>query len=359
MNKNYRLMTGIVILALLFSAIGGYAGSKIYDLRHPSTAIKTSEHSIQNVNYSTQTSDVKKAIKVAYDAVVEISTSISRTDIFNETYTSDYAGSGVIVSSDGYIVTNNHVVVNEKAKLTVKLSNGKSYEAKIIGTDPKTDLALLKIEAKDLTFAKFSDSDKAEIGDNVIVIGNPLGKGTSVTTGIISVKDKMVTVGDEVQDLIQTNAAVNQGNSGGGLFNIGGELIGIINSKSSGNGIEGMGYAIPSNVTVSVIDELKQYGYVKSRATLGITTTNIQNNPRYEDGLYIVSVIENTAADKAGLKRGDLLKKINDTEIKSYSELSYELKKYKIGDNIKITIIRDQKEKVFDIKLEENHQTKQ
>ncbi|MBQ9823885.1 MAG: trypsin-like peptidase domain-containing protein, partial [Solobacterium sp.] len=231
----------------------------------------------------------------ASPSVVEIVTEVTQQSygFFGGTYTAQAAGSGVIISTDGYIITNNHVVEDANS-IAVTLYDGKEYEAELVGTDAKTDIAVIKIQASGLTSATIGDSSKIATGDTAVVIGNPLGTlGGSVTSGIISATSREIVLNNESMELIQTNATINSGNSGGGLFDGSGNLIGIVNAKDSGQTssgalIEGIGFAIPINTAMDVASELMQYGQVTDRPTIGVylqeLTSDTQN---YKAGLYI------------------------------------------------------------------------
>ncbi|WP_243154785.1 S1C family serine protease [Clostridium thermarum] len=225
---------------------------------------------------------------------MEITTETVSTNSRMRQYISEGAGSGVIVSKDGYIVTNNHVI-DGASKITVKTTDKKSYTAKLIGKDVKTDLAVLKIEDSDLTTAVYGDSSKLVVGELAVAIGNPLGElGGTVTEGIISALNRDVVIDGQTMNLLQTSAAINPGNSGGGLFNEYGELIGIVNAKSSGSGIEGLGFAIRINTVIDIVDSIIDYGYVQGRIDTGLNLIDIldsQTARRYRvqsTGVYIL-----------------------------------------------------------------------
>lgn len=293
------------------------------------------------------------------DSVVEIKTeSVSTHSFFQQAIVSG-AGSGVILSKDGYIVTNHHVI-DGASKITVTTRSGKSFEAKLIGSDSATDLAVLKIEAEDLHPAVLGDSSKLNVGDTAVAIGNPLGSlGGTVTSGIISALDREVTIDNQKMQLLQTNAAINPGNSGGGLFNANGELIGIVNAKSSGDSIEGLGFAIPVNRAKEIINNLIENGYVKGRASLGVTLVNGSDSFFEEDTtqVYIYDVSKGSAADKAGLKRGDQILKIDDTSIKDISDVTTIISNHSVGDTIKMTVLRDTQTKTITVTLGEASNT--
>ena len=356
MKLNFKNLLIIFLVALLGGFAGTMGANEIKKQNTPNETIVSGE----GVTHTTkEVSNLKDAISKAYDTVVKIQATTTTLDFFNRESSSTSAGSGVILSSDGYIVTNHHVIENANEVMVIT-SDDKVYQASLVGTDSKTDVAVIKIEAKDLPYATFANSDTVEIGDDAIAIGNALGSGISVTNGIVSALHKEVTLNRETMNLLQTNAEINSGNSGGGLFNINGELIGIVNSKTSTTmmsqtTVEGLGYAIPANTVVNIVNSLIKDGYVKDRATLGITISEItQNISGFDQGLYIVEIQENGAAHKAGLEQYDRIIRVDDYVISSYNDLSSALKNYAVGDKVKITVIRNDKEMTFDVILQEN-----
>jgi len=263
---------------------------------------------------------------------------------YGQEYTTAGAGSGVIYTKDGYIITNYHVVGKDTKTISVVLYNGEVYEGKYIYGDEYADISVIKIEKNDCTPAKIGDSTKMVLGDMVLAIGNPLGYGLSVTDGIVSALARDVTVENITMTLMQTSAAINSGNSGGGLFNAAGELVGIVNAKIGGTSVEGMGFAIPSSTVVKCLNDLKNYGYITGQARLGVTvqTKQYQTWPYMQTHSYIqvTDINENGSAAKSGLMVGDILQKINGTEITSFATLSQMLTKYEVGDTVKLTIRR-------------------
>ena len=350
-----------VLLVFAVAFVGGFAGSYAYGqyAGKQETAVTPAESdsATQPVNHIVkESSDLKSAIKKAYGTVVEIQVKSTSTNIFYGESSSISLGSGVIVSEDGYIITNNHVVQSAD-EITVKTQDGTEYSAEVIGTDVKTDLAVIKIEASGLEYAKLADSDKVEIGDDAIVIGNPLGEGISVSNGIISAKDRQVTVRKQTMNL-QTNAAVNEGNSGGGLFDINGDLIGIVNAKSASNiltgSVEGLGYAIPSNTVQKIAKELVENGYVKDRATMGVMLSDLeQSTAEYEKGVYVTGVVEGSAAEKAGLQMYDRIVEFDGTAVSTYTEINRLILNYEVGDTVTLKIVREGKEITATLKLQE------
>lgn len=305
------------------------------------------------------TMSVAQVVSAVSDSVVEIRTEVT-TSAWGMQMNGEAAGSGVILSEDGYIATNNHVI-EDAFSITVRLKNGESYEASLIGTDAQTDLAVLKIDASGLSAAAFGDSTGLQVGEVTVAIGNPLGElGGTVTNGIVSALEREVTIDGETMTLLQTNAAINPGNSGGGLFNSRGELIGIVVAKSSGNNVEGLGFAIPANTAQKVISDLIEKGYVGGRGELGISIIDIQDarTALYyrvnEPGAYVAQIQPDSAAAKAGLKVGDHILSVGDTEISSSSGLQAEIRAHSAGDTLQITVDRDGERLTLPVTLQES-----
>lgn len=292
-----------------------------------------------NAEYSALAKVANECIK----SVVIINITETAT-AYGQEYTTAGAGSGVIYTKDGYIITNYHVVGKDTKTISVVLYNGEVYEGKYIYGDEYADISVIKIEKTDCTPAKIGDSTKMVLGDTVLAIGNPLGYGLSVTDGIVSALARDVTVENTTMTLMQTSAAINSGNSGGGLFNADGELIGIVNAKIGGTSVEGMGFAIPSSTVVKCINDLKNYGYITGQARLGVTvqTKQYQTWPYMQTYSYIqvTDINADGSAAKSGLKVGDILQKINGTEISSFATLSQMLTKYEVGDTVTLTVRR-------------------
>lgn len=276
-------------------------------------------------------------------------------------------GSGIIISEDGYILTNNHVIssestasyyaISEATNIKINLYNDETiYDATVIGTDPYTDLAVLKIEKEGLTPATIGNSDTSKVGEYVMAVGNPLGMDYSVTTGIISAINREVQSDGTTYLAIQTDAAINSGNSGGALVNANGEVIGINTMKLAGNGIEGIGFAIPISSTTSIIEQLIENKEVK-RPYIGISGSSVDTSltEKYNvpQGIYIEEVEKDSPAEKAGLQKGDIIKKFEDTEVKSVNELNRVKNTHSIGEKVKLTIIRNNEEKEIEVELGE------
>ncbi|MBR4176842.1 MAG: trypsin-like peptidase domain-containing protein [Bacteroidales bacterium] len=308
------------------------------------------------------------------DAVVHIKTEMTKlTPLYQSFFgmiidrgvkrqTYNAYGSGVIISTDGYIVTNNHVV-QDAERLTVTLNNKKELPARIVGIDPATDLAVIKIEADNLDFIPFGNSDSARIGEPVLAIGNPFNLTSTVTAGIISAKARYMNiinnpgVESTIESFIQTDAAVNSGNSGGALVNGRAELIGINTAIASGNGYyTGYSFAIPSNIARKVTGDLRRYGVVQ-RGYLGVNvvevTSEIATHLKLDEpkGIYIARVIPKCAAEKAGLREGDVLTKVNNMDVNSYASMMEEVALFNPGDAVEVTYLRDGKQQTATLTL--------
>ena len=272
-------------------------------------------------------------------------------------------GSGVLVSSDGFVLTNYHVVASIQG-LYVGLPDSGQAEAVLVGSDPETDLALIKISGESgLPFIGLGDTSKLKVGQSVLAIGNPFDVGQTVTSGIISALGRHGLGLNSYEDFIQTDAAINQGNSGGALVNADGEVIGINSVKLAASGVEGMGFAIPSNTVQSVIKELMDKGYV-ARPYLGVSVFDPETAARFgysldiDKGVYIFKLVLGGPSDKAGLQRGDIILKADGEEVNSVSDLRAKVSAHKVGDTITLTIDRNDHERTVDVTLDEMPQDK-
>ena len=290
------------------------------------------------------TVDVVENVK---DSIVEITTSKTETTVFLQQYVTSGAGSGVVFSDAGLIVTNHHVI-DGADEIKVRLTNGDEYDAELIASDAQSDLAVLRIDAENLTPVVLGDSDTLNVGESVIAIGNPLGSlGGTVTEGILSAKDREITIDGQSMTLLQTSAAINPGNSGGGLFNSKGELIGVVNAKSSGSDIEGLGFAIPINIAKSVVNDLVENGKVSGRITLGITYYEISSITQAMKhgvnvlGLLVSEVTPNSNAAAAGIQANDVIVEADGEQVTTSDDLRSALSSHKIGDTMTFTVVRD------------------
>ena len=279
-------------------------------------------------------------------STVGITTSIT-TNYWGFQTTSAASGSGFIITDDGYILTNHHVIEDSNS-ITVTMYDGSVYDADLIGYDQSNDIAVLKIDATGLTPVVLGDSDAMNVGDQVVAIGNPLGELTfSLTAGLISAKDRQITMsGGTTMTLFQTDAAINSGNSGGALFNLYGEVVGVTNAKysssSSGASIDNIGFAIPINTIRPIVESIIEKGYV-SKPYIGVTVSNVSSESQLyglPKGAAIQSVTEDSPAEKAGLQRGDIITNANDTEITSSDDLVSMVRKMAVGDTLNVTVYR-------------------
>lgn len=367
MKLNFKTLLIIFLIALLGAGIGTVGVMEVYK-NADSNKTQNDPITISTVDYNNkQENSFTQAIDKAYNTVVEINCTIETT------YSSGYfffgggmtqqsvaSGSGVIVSEDGYIVTNNHVVeyvIDAEDAVKVKLYNGDTYNAKIIGTDAKTDLAVLKIDAEGLQFSSFADSAELVLGEDVIAIGNPLGLGLSCSNGIVSALEKEIYINNVYLTVIQTNAAVNEGNSGGGLFDLSGNIVGIVNAKKSANlsetTVEGMGYAIPANTVKKILSEIVENGYVKDRAALGIRVYTDSSSYKSE-GVIVADVTKGGSADQAGIQANDIITAVSGIKVESYADLSKVLDSKNVGDQIIVTITRGEKQMDITVTLQQS-----
>lgn len=256
------------------------------------------------------------------------------------------SGSGVIYTTDGYIITNYHVVGKNTETITVVLYDGTKYEGKYVCGDESADISVIKIDKNDCSAAKLGDSTALKLGEQVLAIGNPLGYGITLSDGIISALSRTVTIENTTMILMQTTAAINSGNSGGGLFNMKGELIGITNAKVGGTSVEAMGYAIPSEKVIKCINDFSKYGYLTGVARLGVNVYNYIDIGRIRASgvIRVDSVKEGGTAALAGIRSGDLIISLGDTDCGDFSTLTELLTKYKVGDTIKVKILRPTEE---------------
>ncbi len=271
-------------------------------------------------------------------------------------------GSGVIITSDGFIVTNNHVV-DRAQNIKVILNDKREFEARLIGADPTTDLAVLKVDEKDLPFLKYGDSDALKLGEWVLAVGNPFNLTSTVTAGIVSAKARNIGINEDrssIESFIQTDAAVNPGNSGGALVNQQGELVGINTALASRTGTyAGYSFAIPSTIVRKVVEDIKQFGEVQ-RALLGVEFMGVdaevarKYNLNKIEGVYIVNVIEGGAAENAGMKSGDVILSIQGKKVNTTAQLQESISQFRPGDEIKVTTKRNESEKLFTVKLRNN-----
>lgn len=348
----------LVLLLLLFGCLGYIVGSMTHTDKEGEIA-RTLPTSMLKIAESDNEITLIDVIAMTENSVVEIATETVVNGSIMRQFISEGAGSGVIIREDGYIITAYHVI-EDATKIKVTLKNGETYDAELIGSDSDNDTAIIKIEKTGLTAAIMGDSDNLNVGQTAIAIGNPLGQlGGTVTTGIISALDREIDLGDTIMNLLQTNAAINPGNSGGALFNSRGELIGITIAKSSGSDVEGLGFAIPINDVKDIVTDILTYGYVKGKIQIGVNlldVSNVYTAMMYglnSTGVYVQSVVEDSSAEKAGLKAGDRIVEFGGKNIMSFSEFKKEINKHEVGETIEIVVVRDGREKKLQVYLSE------
>ena len=368
---NKRVPVAVLLLiCMLVSVIFGSGASVITNyFLNPVTnssqtvvvdnADKNKTNNIHSPSPQTDELHTTDIVDMYADSVVEIVTESIQTGVFSQQYIQSGAGSGVIIDAEGYIVTNHHVIEGAQ-RISVTLRNGTTYEAEFLGSDSKMDLALLKIEATDLTTAVIGDSDRLMVGQRTVAIGNPLGQlGGTVTEGIISALDREVTVDGQTMNLLQTDTAINPGNSGGGLFDQCGNLIGVVVAKSSGSEVEGLGFAIPINDAVVVISDLMDYGYVRGRVDVGMEFLDVTSESvawmygLSSLGCYVYSVDSGSNAAEAGFKSGDLILQVDGVEVSSSDQVESILEEKSLGDTVKFIVKRGRNTGELTLVLEE------
>ena len=350
----------MVLTMLVSSILGGLIGGALSNggkesSSAPATGGGSSSKSISEATGSDLT--ISEIVDMNADSVVEILVSGTAQGYFGQMQPVEGAGSGVIFSKDGYIVTNYHVIQGAN-KVQVTLHNGETYPASIVGGNNDMDIAVIKINAKDLKPAKVGDSSTVEVGDTAVAIGNPLGQlGGTATTGIISALDRNLTIEGRTLSLMQTDAAINGGNSGGGLFNSKGELIGIVDAKSSGVGVEGLAFALPINSVIDDINNIIENGNVSTRPVVGVTIADVsEDTARYYQlesaGVYITQVTGENAK-KAGFQSADRIVSLDGEKVTSSQQFVAAVKKHKAGDVVTIVVSRSGQEIEIKTELEE------
>lgn len=364
-----------LVLAAAMGFAGGFVGAKfggsgkvvIQQVAPSSTADSASgsDSSITAASSSGSSLTTEQVADLVSPSVVVITTEqvvYSQWSWYGQNQVESGAGSGVIISSDGYILTCAHVV-DGASTITVTIGD-KDYTATLVGEDTTSDIAVIKIDADGLTPATVGNSDSLKVGQSVMAVGNPLGElGGTVTGGMISALNRSVTIQGSssvnTMSLIQMDASVSPGNSGGGLFNMNGELVGIVNAKSSSSDAEGLGFAIPINDAIKVAQELLENGYVTGRPYLGITYLAVTDAQTASQlgvnayGVYVVEVVKGGPAEKAGLQAGDRIVSVDGTEIASKDDLGTLMQKHAAGDTLSITIARDGQMQTVNVTLSE------
>lgn len=365
-------VVALILSCAVISAACGFGGAILAQ-----NGSRTGKTTVQQSNRTAATVNVKKVdgqtlmspaevYTSTVNSVVSINCSAVSTNIFGQQTESASSGSGFIYTADGYIVTNQHVVANASS-INVTLYNGDTYPATLVGSDSDYDVAVLKIDAKDLPAVTLGSSTDVNVGDTVLAIGNPLGELTfSMSQGIVSCVNRAINVEGTPFNMIQVDASINPGNSGGPLMNLYGEVVGIVSAKYSSYAnttVEGLGFAIPINDVQSIIKDIIENGSVGNKAYMAITagTMTQQMAAQYKinatEGVFVYSVEDGGAGDKAGLKLGDVITKLNDTQITSMEDLSAAKKGFKAGDTVTLTVLRDGKEITTQLTFDAQPQT--
>lgn len=359
---------GLIMTLLIAIFIGGASGAAVnYYMNQQNVfgsgnggnaqpEVKVVEQDAKTGNYN-----IADIADIVVPTVVGVTNYGTMSDIFGQQKTAKQAaGSGVIIREDGVIVTNFHVIAGA-SKLTVTLANGKNYDAQVIGYDQASDLAVLKINAKKLPAIAIGDSSKLRVGDLAVAVGNPLGENFSqtVTDGIISGINRKLEMGNQTFNLIQTNCAINSGNSGGALVNGRGQLIGINSVKIQAQGVEGLGFAIPINNVMTIVKEIEKNG-TKEKPFIGIAGYSLtpemaaQLHIEQESGLIVMQIVKDGPADQAGIRPGDIIISVDGQEVKSFDDMSKLLDKKKIGDKLVLVVQRDQEQLEVQLTLAAN-----
>ncbi|MFT5753892.1 MAG: serine protease Do [Flavobacterium sp.] len=368
-SKRMKKFGSLLLLSLMSGAITLGAYKLFFDSSKTNGITIAAPNYAKNVSLGTQNMDFTAAAESTVHSVVHVK-NMTTQRVYSDPFAYMFGngrgqtqeqyqvgtGSGVIISEDGFIITNNHVIQNA-SELEVRLNNNKTYKAKLVGTDSKMDIALLKIESDEkLPFAVFGDSEEIKVGEWVLAVGNPYNLTSTVTAGIVSAKARNLS-NDGIQSFIQTDAAVNPGNSGGALVNTRGELIGINTMISSPTGsYAGYSFAVPSNLARKIVEDLMQFGNVQ-RGVLGIEGGELNSKFAEElgikqtQGFYVNKVTKNSGAEKAGLSKGDIIVQLDTKKINSFSELTAYVNTKRPNDVIEVNVMRDGKQKTLAVKL--------
>ncbi len=357
-KKTGTKVAALVLCCALAGGAAGYGGAMLARSSRSSTTLQQSSRTVSQVSVKKVDGQTLMSAAEVYastvNSVVSINCSAVSTNIFGQSVESASSGSGFIITQDGYIVTNHHVI-SGASSVTVTLHDGTEYPATVVGSDSDYDVAVLKVEATGLTAVTLGDSGNVNVGDSVLAIGNPLGELTfSMSQGIVSCCDRAINVDGTPFNMIQVDASINPGNSGGPLMNLYGEVVGIVSAKYSNYSnttVEGLGFAIPINDVQTIITDIMENGQVTDKPALSITagTMTEQMAAQYQlstkKGVFVYSVNKGGAGDNAGLQMGDVITKLGDAEITSMEELSAAKKNYKAGDTVTVTFWRGDEEK--------------
>jgi serine protease Do len=371
------MKTKQILISIMIAIVGGLIAVFVYAKldRHDKVVVVQEKPAVRYINFpgeaSATPSDFTIAAESAVNAVVHVKTKALREGTGNPLYDFFFGyrydepepvvgyGSGVIISDDGYIVTNNHVIEGSQT-VEVILNDKRSFEAQIVGADPSTDIAVLKIKANRLHYLEYGNSDELRLGEWVLAIGNPYNLTSTVTAGIVSAKARSIDILSDnmaIESFIQTDAAVNPGNSGGALVNTQGQLVGINAAIASRTGaFSGYSFAIPVSIVRKVVDDIREFGSVQ-RAVLGVTITEVNNETAKQynidriEGVIVKGLRENSSALEAGIEVGDQIIAINGVRINNPSELQEQISRYRPNDRITVTIIRNNRERLLNVVL--------
>lgn len=347
-----KLICVCLVCALVGGLVGGFVSWSALKSRLPSASSdKPIVPSVETKNVSNETATANDIYSVGCRQTVGISLEITSSNIFGQTSSSAVAGTGFIITSDGYIMTNYHVIepaYENNYKITVLFKDGTSYDASVTGFEEDSDVAVLKIDANDLSPVSIGNSDNIAVGDSVFAIGHPLGElDFSMTSGRVSALDRSITADRNSApiNMFQFDAAINSGNSGGPVFNESGEVIGIATAKVGSSGVEGLGFAIPINDAADIANELITKGYVSGKAYLGVDidtryTSVYAQYYNLPEGAYVYNVESGSCAEKCGLAAGDIITQMGDEPIGSYSDLNAAIKQFKSGESVEIVVYR-------------------
>ena len=381
-KKTVGVVAAAVAAGVMLSGVAGFGGSYLFSkLNTPSNntaAVQINKASTDNniSNMSVQQTDksTNEIVNEVADSVVEIKVEIMQSNPFYGQSVAEGAGSGVIISEDGYILTNNHVISEASSsgsKINVLTYDGTTYSATVVGTDSSNDLAVLKIDASDCVPVTFGSSSDMSVGDTVYAVGNPMGElQFTMTSGMVSALDRDVTTEESggAINMFQMDAAINSGNSGGPVYNANGEVIGVATAKYSSSGsdatVEGLGFAIPSDDAKKISNDLMTNGYVTGKAKMGVSidqnySSTVAQYYDMPEGAYVKYVETGSAAEKAGIQPGDIITKCGDKTIEGYEDLTNAIKSYSAGDTVEITVYRSGNESTLSITFDEANATQQ
>ena len=361
-----KLMCACLVCALLGGAAGGVVSWKVFsgddDDTGTSKPIATAATGTKVSSDSNGTTDI---YSLGCKQAVGITTEVTTTNWFGQTSSSAVSGSGFVVTADGYIVTNYHVIeaaYQRNYKVSVMFYDGTTYDATIVGVEESNDIAVLKIDATGLTPVEVGDSESIQVGEEVYAIGNPLGElAFTMTTGHVSALDRSITTSESTSaiNMFQFDAAVNSGNSGGPLYDSEGKVIGVVTAKYSSTGVEGLSFAIPINDAIDIANDLITNGYVTGKAYLGANIDSrydsvYANYYKMPEGAYVFSVEEGSCAEKCGLAAGDIITKLGDNEVKDFNDLDSAIRSFKAGESAEITVYRNGSYKTLHVVFDES-----